>query len=239
MHRFFSAMVCAMFASTATAQESGSMRLAKVSEPDAQKGSATLSEGAPATPSAEAHCVGGFDDAKLRELVSKEAADRGVDQKLALVILNLESKDGQAVNSPKGAKGPMQLMPATAAKYGVQDICDPAQNIHGAVLYLKDLSAEFSGNVMLIAAAYDAGSERVYRANGVPAIAETVRYVASAANQYYGLSSLTQRHGADFARARPGEELELAGANQPATPPKTNSWIGGSVLYVTSDNQGD
>ena len=182
-----------------------------------------------------------IDEKALRDLVRKQARELGVDEKLALVILNLESNDGADLNSPKGARGPMQLMPATAAQYGVRDICDPAQNVHGALLFLKDLAAQFSGNVMLIAAAYNAGSERVYQANGVPAIAETVRYVADAANQYYDLAPLAARRGKtrsgrnDEARA---DQFASVAAAKPASR-QAQDWIGGSVLYVSSDQQGD
>ena len=173
--------------------------------------------------------------------MQKQAREISVDEKLALVILNLESRNGAEVNSPKGARGPMQLMPATAAQYGVKDICDPTQNVRGALLFLKDLSAQFSGNLMLIAAAYNAGSERVHRANGVPAIPETVRYVASAANQYYDLAPLSARRG----KAQPTridtaavEHVVNVSAGKPEGG-KAQEWIGGSVLYVGPQEQGD
>ena len=86
----------------------------------------------------------------------------GVDPKLGLTILSLESNDGVSLNSGKGARGPMQLLPETAARYGVTDICDPEQNVRGGLLFLKDLVDQFQGNMMLVAAAYDAGPERVY-----------------------------------------------------------------------------
>lgn len=187
------------------------------------------------------HCDSVIDEMALRELVQKNTREIGVDEKLALVILKLESKDGQDVNSPRGARGPMQLMPATAAQYGVKDICDPEQNVRGAILFLKDLSAQFSGNMMLIAAAYNAGSERVHQANGVPAIPETVRYVASAANQYYDLGALAARRG-----KAPPPHADVAGVDDVATSSTAKSethkgqdWIGGSVLYVGSEVQGD
>jgi hypothetical protein len=186
-------------------------------------------------------CDSVIDDKALRELVRRQAREIGVDEKLALVILKLESKDGADVNSPKGARGPMQLMPATAAQYGVQDICNPEQNVRGALLFLKDLSAQFSGNMMLIAAAYNAGSERVHQARGVPANPETVRYVASAANQYFDLAPLSAPRG-----KAPPRRVEPVGvdyvANLPAGKPesgKAQDWIGGSVLYVGSEVQGD
>ena len=73
----------------------------------------------------------------------------------------------------------MMLMPQTAAQYGVKDICNPVENVRGSMLFLKDLTAQFQGNMMLVAAAYNAGSERVIQAKGVPANSETVRYVAA------------------------------------------------------------
>ncbi len=186
-------------------------------------------------------CDHAIDDESLRELVRRQAREIGVDEKLALVILNLESNNGADLNSPKGARGPMQLMPETAAQYGVRDICSPEQNVHGALLFLKDLAAQFSGNVMLIAAAYNAGSERVHQARGVPAIPETVRYVASAANQYYDLGPLAARRGKTSSpRADHAGVVEVA--NVSAAKPesrKAQQWIGGSVLYVSSEEQGD
>lgn len=186
-------------------------------------------------------CDHAIDDEALREQVRRQAREVGVDEKLALVILNLESNNGADLNSPKGARGPMQLMPETAAQYGVRDICDPEQNVHGALLFLKDLAAQFSGNVMLIAAAYNAGSERVHQARGVPAIPETVRYVASAANQYYDLGPLAARRGKTSSqRADNPGAVEVANVSAAkAESRKAQQWIGGSVLYVSSEEQGD
>ncbi|MFW8584661.1 lytic transglycosylase domain-containing protein [Rhizobium beringeri] len=59
----------------------------------------------------------------------------------------IRSGFGAHVNSPAGARGPMQLIPATAVRYKVADICDAAQNIRGGVSYLKDLTAMFGGNI--------------------------------------------------------------------------------------------
>ena len=187
------------------------------------------------------HCDHAIDDEALRELVRRQAREIGVDEKLALVILNLESNNGADLNSPKGARGPMQLMPETAAQYGVRDICSPEQNVHGALLFLKDLAAQFSGNVMLIAAAYNAGSERVHQARGVPAIPETVRYVASAANQYYDLGPPAARRGKNSSpRADNARVVEVANVSAAkAENRKAQQWIGGSVLYVSSEEQGD
>jgi soluble lytic murein transglycosylase-like protein len=184
-----------------------------------------------------------MDDESLRELVQTEAKRLGVDEKLGLVILNLESKDGASLNSSSGARGPMQLMPATAAQYGVKDICNPVENVRGGLLFLKDLSAQFHGNMMLVAAAYNAGSERVYQAKGVPAISETVRYVASATNKYYGLDELSARRGKGGAARNRADTASVdyvaATPASNAEPAKKQEWIGGTVIYVSSGDEGD
>ena len=88
-------------------------------------------------------CDSVIDDKALRELVQRQAREIGVDEKLALVILKLESKDGADVNSPKGARGPMQLMPATAAQYGVQDVCNPEQNVRATSCFSRTSRRNF------------------------------------------------------------------------------------------------
>lgn len=195
-------------------------------------------------PSAESavveRCEGAMDDASLRDLVAREAANVGVDEKLALTLLSLESNDGADLNSRKGARGPMQLMPDTATQYDVRDICNPAENVHGAMLFLRDLSAQFGGNLMLIAAAYNAGPERVYQSRGVPAIAETVRYVAKATNKYYGLEGVATRQAGSTAKQSRSHAPSVQEVSQkPEAEAKGQQWIGGSVLYVSRDDQGE
>ncbi len=186
-------------------------------------------------PAAQGACDTRIDAESLKALVLKDAKTFGVDPQLALTILSLESDDGHAINSDLGARGPMQLMPSTAVRYGVTDICDPEQNVHGGLLFLKDLVDQFQGNLMLVAAAYNAGPERVYDARGVPAITETVRYVASATNKYYGLNVFAARRKRAALPPRPAEPpVVVAEAVQPdpsAQHPR-QEWIGGSVLYV-------
>jgi len=186
---------------------------------------------------AAAGCTSEMDPQSLRELVSTEARRAGVDEKLALAILDQESSSGVNLNSPKGARGPMMLMPDTAAQYGVKDLCNPVENVRGSMLFLKDLVSEFQGNMMLVAAAYNAGSKRVYEAAGVPANSETVRYVAAVTNRYYGLGDLSARRSKGAAKNR---GLQSAPENESSAvakdrAPKDQEWIGGSVLYVSSD----
>jgi soluble lytic murein transglycosylase-like protein len=180
-------------------------------------------------------CEAAMNESGIRDLVRAEAAKQGVDEKLALAIALQESRFGVELNSPKGARGPMQLMPATAAMYGVADVCNPVENVRGGVSYLKDLGAAFQGNMMLVAAAYNAGPERVYQAQGVPAISETVRYVASVTNSYYGLKTLSARKGKNSTAMARAAEAPATPANDVAQheqPAGKQDWIGGSVLYV-------
>lgn len=186
-------------------------------------------------------CEAKLSDDEIQKLVRSEAAAQGVDEKLALAISMQESRHGRDLNSPAGARGPMQLMPGTAAQYGVEDICDPTQNIRGGVHYLKDLTAQFQGNIMLTAAAYNAGAEAVFKARGVPSFAETVRYVAAVTNFYFGLDALSKRPGR-LTRTAPNDAATPAGPAMVADVRDASgastklNWIGGSVLYVSNEN---
>jgi soluble lytic murein transglycosylase-like protein len=80
--------------------------------------------------------------------------------------------------------GLMQLMPATAAQYGVRNIFDPAQNIEGGVRYLKDLVKLYDGKTSLVLAAYNAGQEAVRRYKGIPPYPETKSYIAGIMRTY-------------------------------------------------------
>jgi soluble lytic murein transglycosylase-like protein len=96
---------------------------------------------------------------------------------LVLAIINTESAFNPNAVSPKNAQGLMQLIPDTAARFKVRNILDPAQNIRGGMAYLRWLMAYYQGNVVLVAAAYNAGEGAVNRYRGVPPYAETLNYV--------------------------------------------------------------
>lgn len=96
---------------------------------------------------------------------------------LVLAIMATESNFDADAQSPKNAYGLMQLIPGTAARFGVRDIKDPVQNIRGGMAYLRWLMAYFEGDLRLVAAAYNAGERAVDRYLGVPPYAETRLYV--------------------------------------------------------------
>jgi soluble lytic murein transglycosylase-like protein len=101
----------------------------------------------------------------------------GVSPALVLAVIAVESAGRPDAQSPKGAQGLMQLIPDTAARFGVADAADPAQNIRGGVAYLDWLISRFEGDVLLALAGYNAGEGAVDRNDGVPPFAETRAYV--------------------------------------------------------------
>lgn len=123
---------------------------------------------------------------EIENLVDLTAKAYGVDPEFAKAIAWAESRFDQTRNSPKGARGPMQLMPDTAFSLGVRDLCDPASNIDGGIRHLKALVDEFK-NPLVAAAAYNAGSKAVYDNGGIPPYGETIRYVAAVINRQLGL----------------------------------------------------
>ncbi|HVT44744.1 MAG TPA: lytic transglycosylase domain-containing protein [Thermoanaerobaculia bacterium] len=100
-----------------------------------------------------------------------------VDAALVSAVIKAESDYRPRAVSHKGARGLMQLMPATALRFGVTDSFDPEANIHGGTRYLRWLLGKFEGNADLAVAAYNAGEGNVFKYNGVPPFRETVQYI--------------------------------------------------------------
>ncbi|HLL18471.1 MAG TPA: transglycosylase SLT domain-containing protein [Rubrivivax sp.] len=109
--------------------------------------------------------------------VNMVAPEYKLEPHLVLAIMARESNFDVNAQSPKNAQGLMQLIPETAARFGVRNIRDPVQNIRGGMAYLRWLMAFFEGDVTLVAAAYNAGERAVERYLGVPPYAETRLYV--------------------------------------------------------------
>jgi len=110
-------------------------------------------------------------------LVKGIAPEYRVHPQLVLSVIEVESRFDTVALSPKNAKGLMQLIPETAARFGVRNAYDAAQNVRGGTAYLQWLLAYYQGDVTLAAAAYNAGEAAVDRYRGVPPYAETRAYV--------------------------------------------------------------
>lgn len=140
-----------------------------------------------------------------------------VDLELVRAIIQVESDFDNLARSSKGAMGLMQLMPATAARFGVGDAWNPRQNIFGGVQYLRFLLDLFRGDIALVAAAYNSGENAVIRYNGVPPYRETQGYVGKVQALLGGAAAAL----ASMTSYVPGPAL-LSGkqnATSPAVPP--------------------
>jgi len=122
--------------------------------------------------------------APINELIESIASSHGVDSALVKAMVKAESNFNRWAVSSKGARGLMQLIPTTGARYGVRDFFDPRQNIEGGVTYLKFLLEKFNGNLDLSLAAYNAGENLVERLGRIPPIAETRDYVRKVLANY-------------------------------------------------------
>lgn len=109
--------------------------------------------------------------------ITSAAREFGVEEAVVRAIIHAESAYNPTALSRAGAQGLMQLMPPTAARFGVSDSYDAGQNIRGGVQYLAWLLKRFNGNLTLAAAGYNAGEGAVDRHGGVPPYSETQYYV--------------------------------------------------------------
>jgi len=165
----------------------------------------------PATPSTVAVSQGAtvgpstVRNPSLNEAVRRETAKYSIDPLLIYALIEQESGGKVRAVSPKGARGPMQLMPATAARFGVRNPHDIPQSVRGGVEYFVWLLDKFNGNVSLALAGYNAGegvveayragraiilpngrviNPRRLRTGGIPPYPETQAYVRSIALRY-------------------------------------------------------
>ena len=124
-------------------------------------------------------------NSKVDSLIKLYGGQYGVDPYLIYCLMSQESSFMSGAVSPKGAQGLMQLMPDTAARYGVTNPYDVAQNIKGGTRYLKDLLTMFNGRVDLALAGYNAGEGAVMKfGNTVPPYDETRNYVKLILKRY-------------------------------------------------------
>jgi soluble lytic murein transglycosylase-like protein len=111
-------------------------------------------------------------------IIEKAALSASVEPNLLRAVIVVESGFNSRAVSKRGAVGLMQLMPATATRFGVSNPYDPRENVHAGARYLKFLIDRFGQNVRLALAAYNAGEEAVDRNGGqIPPFTETMAYV--------------------------------------------------------------
>lgn len=123
--------------------------------------------------------------AKYNQIVEAAAHAHDLDAALLHAVISVESHYNPNIVSKKGAVGLMQLMPATAKRFGVADAFDPAQNLDGGAKYLRTLLTLFNSDVSLALAAYNAGENAVIRnGNRIPPYRETRNYVPRVLDYY-------------------------------------------------------
>lgn len=125
-------------------------------------------------------------NSRIDSLIRHNGAKFGVDPYLIFCVMEQESHFNARALSPKGARGLMQLMPGTAARFGVRQASDPAQNIAGGTRYLKQLMGQFDGRIDLVLASYNAGEGAVLKfGRKVPPYRETRDYVKRISYRYH------------------------------------------------------
>ena len=123
-------------------------------------------------------------DPNLDRIILEAGQKEGVDPRFIHAVIWQESKYKVAARSHAGAQGLMQLMPATAKRFGCEHPEDPAQNIEAGTKYLNWLLRRFAGNVELALAGYNAGEGSVDKYLGVPPYNETQNYVKIISQRY-------------------------------------------------------
>jgi len=140
-------------------------------EPDEVEYPDDLAEVAPPAAESDAPTI----PEAFRELVTSTAARHGVDARVVSALIEVESAYHSRAVSPKGARGLMQVMPATGRRYGALDLFDPKVNVEAGVQHLKNLLSRY--DLPLALAAYNAGEAAVNRFGGIPPFRETQNYV--------------------------------------------------------------
>lgn len=121
---------------------------------------------------------------EIESLVKQIAPLYAIDPQLVMAVIAVESGFNAHAVSPKNAQGLMQLVPETAARFGVKQVFDPKENIRGGVAYLRWLMALYQGDVKLVLAAYNAGERAVEQYRGIPPFEETRAYVERITSLY-------------------------------------------------------
>ena len=123
-------------------------------------------------------------DCDLDKIIFETGKRQGVDPRFIHAVIKQESKYNAKAVSSVGAQGLMQMMPATAERFGLKDPFDPAANVEAGTKYLKWLLKRFDGDVSLALAGYNAGEGAVDKYKGVPPYSETQNYVKKIVSNY-------------------------------------------------------
>jgi soluble lytic murein transglycosylase-like protein len=127
--------------------------------------------------------------AQYDSIIERAAVSAAVEANLLRAVIVVESGFNSRAVSKRGAVGLMQLMPATASRFGASNLFDPKDNVHAGARYLKYLMDRFGHNIRLALAAYNAGEDAVDRNGGqIPPFAETMAYVPKVLKIYRMLS---------------------------------------------------
>jgi soluble lytic murein transglycosylase-like protein len=121
---------------------------------------------------------------QIASWVRRLAPDYGLGPNLILAIIQTESNFNPRARSAANALGLMQLIPSTAARFGVKDRADPVQNLHGGMAYMRWLLSFFGGDLRLSLAGYNAGERAVEKYLGVPPYPETQNYIRKVLRAY-------------------------------------------------------
>ena len=167
-------------------------------------------------------------------IIQEAAALHGVDEDLVRAVIQTESGFKPKAVSRTGAKGLMQMMPATAKRMGVDDPFNPRENIMGGVKYLRLLLDKFKGNVPLALAGYNAGPRKVARYNGIPPFKETRGYVKKVLHE---MAESEEQSGTQVASVAPQPEAKKPTVIYKWTDKKGHLYLSdtpptGSVPYV-------
>ena len=133
--------------------------------------------------------------AQYDSIIERAAVSAAVEPNLLRAVIVVESGFDSRAVSKRGAVGLMQLMPATASRFGVSNLYDPSENVHAGAQYLKFLMNRFGQNIRLVLAAYNAGEDAVARNGGqIPPFTETMAYVPKVLKVYRMLADQPTQH---------------------------------------------
>lgn len=168
---------------------------------------------------------------ETQRMIRRLAKAEDFPEDMLMAIARQESTFRMDLVSPAGAVGVMQLMPATAERFGV-DRCKAEDNIRGAIRYLRVLQKKYE-NPLFVLAAYNAGETTVDRNRGIPPYGETLRYVAAVMSELYGWKPFDGNSSSDVAQTvAPAKNTGAEGKVSNGDKSNGQNWSQGFVYHV-------